>query len=336
MNNKVTDVFRAIVLVIGIGIFLCVSGAAAYADSESTDAEAVEDEVSDVSKPEGTIVSVRGNGKTYYILSKPDDVDAPSGYFSVTISLNDVDVEAYIQRTDDHTVLLYAADSDDYEGWYFFDADEGTFLNAEDILDSSGGALGIFMSRNKFVIMLIAVIVLAILVVVIVILAVSLKNVMKEYEEEIDRIKAMPDDTQRINEKPAAVPMINNRALFPGDDEETHESYEDSDYDNRVSAAEGDLDVEPYDGADDYDLEYDGDGGGYNGGDYDDGDYGNESYGGNGGYAPNEAENRDIDEAGDDTTSKRLSEKYNATDEKMRASLSEIDAVLDSAKKYKK
>lgn len=229
----------------------------------------VDDEVgtlteADQSAPDGTIVSVHAGGGVYNILEKPDSVDAPSLYMPVTINLNDVDVSAYIRRSSDSTVLLYASGPDGYVGWYFFDTDEGTFLAADDILGDGSGSVSSFVESHKFIIMLIAIIILVILIIVIIILAVSLKGIMKDYETEIERLKKEGRSSEEkgstkagdksdnvvhtIHRAPEGTPMLGDKALFPSDDE-VHESYADSDYDNQVQL-EGDDDK--YDG-DDYD-----------------------------------------------------------------------------------
>lgn len=221
------------------------------------------------------VVSLHSSNNTYYILNKPASVDTPSSYLPVKIKINDTDVKAYMKGTGSSTVLLYAADENGNQGWYFFNTDEGTFMNASDIIDQSD-SLSSFMSEHKFVIMLIAIIVLVILVVIIVILAVSLKGLIADYETQIDRLKKDNDARQTSSGNKASdnsssddkasesgqeklrihshdsseVPTINNKALFP-DDEAVHESYADSDYDNQVVPDE--YDHIHADDTDDYD-----------------------------------------------------------------------------------
>lgn len=221
------------------------------------------------------VVSLHSSNNTYYILNKPSSVDAPSSYLPVKIKINDTDVRAYMKGTGSSTVLLYAADENGQQGWYFFNTNEGTFMNASDIIGQSD-SLSSFMSEHKFVIMLIAIIVLVILVVIIVILAVSLKGLIADYETQIDRLKKDNDARQAASGNKASdssssgdkasesgqeklrihshdnseVPTINNKALFP-DDEAVHESYADSDYDNQVVPDE--YDYIHADDTDDYD-----------------------------------------------------------------------------------
>lgn len=221
------------------------------------------------------VVSLHSSNNTYYILNKPASVDTPSSYLPVKIKINDTDVKAYMKGTGSSTVLLYAADKNGNQGWYFFNTDEGTFMNASDIIGQSD-SLSSFMSEHKFVIMLIAIIVLVILVVIIVILAVSLKGLIADYETQIDRLKKDNDARQTSSGNKASdnsssddkasesgqeklrihshdsseVPTINNKALFP-DDEAVHESYADSDYDNQVVPDE--YDHIHADDTDDYD-----------------------------------------------------------------------------------
>lgn len=221
------------------------------------------------------VVSLHSSNNTYYILNKPASVDTPSSYLPVKIKINDTDVKAYMKGTGSSTVLLYAADENGNQGWYFFNTDEGTFMNASDIIGQSD-SLSSFMSEHKFVIMLIAIIVLVILVVIIVILAVSLKGLIADYETQIDRLKKDNDARQTSSGNKASdnsssddkasesgqeklrihshdsseVPTINNKALFP-DDEAVHESYADSDYDNQVVPDE--YDHIHADDTDDYD-----------------------------------------------------------------------------------
>lgn len=221
------------------------------------------------------VVSLHSSNNTYYILNKPASVDTPSSYLPVKIKINDTDVKAYMKGTGSSTVLLYAADENGNQGWYFFNTDEGTFMNASDIIGQSD-SLSSFMSEHKFVIMLIAIIVLVILVVIIVILAVSLKGLIADYETQIDRLKKDNDARQTSSGNKASdnsssddkasesgqeklrihshdsseVPTINNKALFP-DDEAVHESYADSDYDNQVVPEE--YDHINADDTDDYD-----------------------------------------------------------------------------------
>lgn len=221
------------------------------------------------------VVSLHSSNNTYYILNKPASVDTPYSYLPVKIKINDTDVKAYMKGTGSSTVLLYAADENGNQGWYFFNTDEGTFMNASDIIGQSD-SLSSFMSEHKFVIMLIAIIVLVILVVIIVILAVSLKGLIADYETQIDRLKTDNDARQTSSGNKASdnsssddkasesgqeklrihshdsseVPTINNKALFP-DDEAVHESYADSDYDNQVVPEE--YDHIHADDTDDYD-----------------------------------------------------------------------------------
>lgn len=221
------------------------------------------------------VVSLHSSNNTYYVLNKPSSVDAPSSYLPVKIKINDTDVRAYMKGTGSSTVLLYAADENGQQGWYFFNTNEGTFMNASDIIGQSD-SLSSFMSEHKFVIMLIAIIVLVILVVIIVILAVSLKELIADYETQIDRLKKDNDARQAASGNKASdssssgdkasesgqeklrihshdnseVPTINNKALFP-DDEAVHESYADSDYDNQVVPDE--YDYIHADDTDDYD-----------------------------------------------------------------------------------
>ena len=221
------------------------------------------------------VVSLHSSNNTYYILNKPASVDTPSSYLPVKIKINDTDVKAYMKGTGSSTVLLYAADENGNQGWYFFNTDEGTFMNASDIIGQSD-SLSSFMSEHKFVIILIAIIVLVILVVIIVILAVSFKGLIADYETQIDRLKKDNDARQTSSGNKASdnsssddkasesgqeklrihshdsseVPTINNKALFP-DDEAVHESYADSDYDNQVVPDE--YDHIHADDTDDYD-----------------------------------------------------------------------------------
>lgn len=258
--------------------------------------------------PDGTVVTLTSSNNTYYIMNKPDSVSAPDAYIPAKVKLNDVDVRAYIKSTSDSIVLLYASNSDGNKGWYFFDTKEGTFMNATDIIDSSSSGLDKFMSKNKFVIMLIAIIVLVILIVVIVMLAVSLKGLITDYEAQIDKLKKNNESTHDQGSDTAEeeshepirithhengdIPTINNKALFPGD-EEIHESYEDSDYDNQVVIEEEDF------------AHTD---------DYDDSAFSSDN------NTPDEASDSVF---ADDTTA-----------DKIKASLDEIDAALESAKKY--
>ena len=328
-------------------------------DTETYDSTAVseEDEVGTLTEseniPDNTLVSVHSSGNTYYIVSKPDAVEVPSAYLPVKIKLNDTDVKAYMKGTDGNTVLLYAANSDGHQGWYYFNTQEGTFLDAADILGSTGtDSLANFMSKNKFVIMLIAIIVLVILVVVIIILAFSLKGMITDYEAQIDRLKNDLDKkdeekksakTQaaektsdapehiRLSSRNDANPIIGDKALFPDDD--THESYADSDYDNQVSPDEDD-----YIHTDDYDDSA-----------FDDMDDSADSAPEQTGTA---AENAPIDSAfavtGDEPDNSDKSNNMDNSNEavhtsdtdeekqrQIQASLDEIDAALESAKKYK-
>lgn len=241
-------------------------------DAANNSASGFEDSTQTVSD---YVVSLHSSNNTYYILNKPASVDTPSSYLPVKIKINDTDVKAYMKGTGSSTVLLYAADENGNQGWYFFNTDEGTFMNASDIIGQSD-SLSSFMSEHKFVIMLIAIIVLVILVVIIVILAVSLKGLIADYETQIDRLKKDNDARQTSSGNKASdnsssddkasesgqeklrihshdsseVPTINNKALFP-DDEAVHESYADSDYDNQVVPDE--YDHIHADDTDDYD-----------------------------------------------------------------------------------
>ena len=93
------------------------------------------------------------------------------------------------------------------------------------------------------------------------------------------------------------VPTINNKALFPGDNEVIHESYADSDYDNQVSPDEDDV------------IHTD---------DYDDTAFEDVA-----------DDSEPIDSAFD------VKDDTESTESKIQASLDEIDAALESAKKYK-
>ena len=302
---------------------------------------------------------MHSSGNTYYIVSKPDAVEVPSAYLPVKIKLNDTDVKAYMKGTDGNTVLLYAANSDGHQGWYYFNTQEGTFLDAADILGSTGtDSLANFMSKNKFVIMLIAIIVLVILVVVIIILAVSLKGMITDYEAQIDRLKNDLDKkdeekksvkTQaaektsdapehiRLSSHNDANPIIGDKALFPDDD--THESYADSDYDNQVSP-----DEEDYIHTDDYyDSAF---------ADMDDGadsadssDSAPEQTGAKSENAPidsafavteDELDNSDMSNNMDNSNEAvHTSDTAEEKQRQIQVSLDEIDAALESAKKYK-
>ena len=213
------------------------------------------------SAPADTLVSVHSNNNTYNIIPKPNSVSVPTGYLPVKINLNDTDIRAYMKGSSSNTVLLYAATNDGHQGWYFFNPNEGTFLDATDLIEETD-SLSSFIDKHKFVIMLIAIIVLVILVVVIIILAVSLKGLIADYEAQIDKLKkdneekeSTANETSEAAEPSAKaaehvrmphhdnseVPTINNKALFPGDNEVIHESYADSDYDNQVSPDEDDC-----------------------------------------------------------------------------------------------
>ncbi len=304
--------------------------------TDDTSATSMEDEVGTLTEaeniPDNTLVSVHSSGNTYYIISKPEAVSVPSAYLPVKIKLNDTDVKAYMKGTNGSTVLLYAANADGHQGWYYFNTQEGTFLDATDLLDNTtSDSLSEFMSKNKFIIMLIAIIVLVVLVVVIIILAVSLKGMITDYEAQIDRLKndldkkdeekksnktqtvEKTDDTPehiRLSAHNDSNPIIGDKALFP--DEDTHESYADSDYDNQVSPDEDD-----YIHTDDYDdTAFD---------DMNDG-------------AGSESSQAETKQEDDLTDSAFAITEDDAKDEKQRqiqASLDEIDAVLESAKKYK-
>lgn len=312
-----------------------VSSDSPLSDTETYDSTTVseEDEIGTLTEseniPDNTLVRVHSSGNTYYIVSKPDAVEVPSAYLPVKIKLNDTDVKAYMKGTNGNTVLLYAANTDGHQGWYYFNTQEGTFLDAADILGSTGtDSLSNFMSKNKFVIMLIAIIVLVILVVVIIILAVSLKGMITDYESQIDRLKKDLDkkdedkkatktqvaektaDTPehiRLSSHNAANPIIGDKALFP--DDNTHESYADSDYDNQVSPDEDD-----YIHTDDYDDSA-----------FDDMDDGADSVDSSDNSDNSDNSNEAVD------TSDTAEEKQR----QIQASLDEIDAALESAKKYK-
>ena len=266
------------------------------------------------SAPADTLVSVHSNNNTYNIIPKPNSVSVPTGYLPVKINLNDTDIRAYMKGSSSNTVLLYAATNDGHQGWYFFNPNEGTFLDATDLIEETD-SLSSFIDKHKFVIMLIAIIVLVILVVVIIILAVSLKGLIADYEAQIDKLKkdneekeSTANETSEAAEPSAKaaehvrmphhdnseVPTINNKALFPGDDEVIHESYADSDYDNQVSPDEDDV------------IHTD---------DYDDTAF--------------------EDVADDSEPIDSAFDVKEDTESKIQASLDEIDAALESAKKYK-
>lgn len=295
--------------------------------------------------PDNTLVSVHSSGNTYYVLEKPAAVDVPSAFLPVKIKLNDTDIKAYMKGTDGNTVLLYAANTGGHQGWYYFNTQEGTFLDATDLLESSEtDSLSSFISQNKFIIMLIAIIVLVVLVVIIIILAVSLKGMIADYESQIDRLKKNIDKKEeaskaaknkakdesskasesqrsakensgaehiRMSAPSNVIPTINNKALFP--DEDTHESYADSDYDNQVSPDE-----------DDY-IHTD---------DYDDSAFDDMNDGGQDTCKDSSQpeKTKDSDDAIDSAFD--VAEDTDR-DRKIQASLDEIDAVLESAKKYK-
>lgn len=269
------------------------------------------------SAPADTLVSVHSNNNTYNIIPKPNSVSVPTGYLPVKINLNDTDIRAYMKESSSNTVLLYAATNDGHQGWYFFNPNEGTFLDATDLIEETD-SLSSFIDKHKFVIMLIAIIVLVILVVVIIILAVSLKGLIADYEAQIDKLKkdneekeSTANETSEAAEPSAKaaehvrmphhdnseVPTINNKALFPGDNEVIHESYADSDYDNQVSPDEDDV------------IHTD---------DYDDTAFEDVA-----------DDSEPIDSAFD------VKEDTESTESKIQASLDEIDAALESAKKYK-
>ena len=84
------------------------------------------------SAPADTLVSVHSNNNTYNIIPKPNSVSVPTGYLPVKINLNDTDIRAYMKGSSSNTVLLYAATNDGHQGWYFFNPNEGTFLDATD------------------------------------------------------------------------------------------------------------------------------------------------------------------------------------------------------------
>ena len=309
----------------------------------------LEDEVGTLTEssniPDNTLVSVHSSGNTYYVLEKPAAIDVPSAFLPVKIKLNDTDIKAYMKGTDGNTVLLYAANTGGHQGWYYFNTQEGTFLDATDLLEGSGtDSLSSFISQNKFIIMLIAIIVLVVLVVIIIILAVSLKGMIADYESQIDRLKKNIDKKEeaskatknkekdesskasesqrsakensgaehiRMSAPSNVIPTINNKALFP--DEDTHESYADSDYDNQVSPDEDD-----YIHTDDYDDSA-----------FDDmNDGGQDTCKDSSQPEKTEDSNDVIDSAFD------VAEDTDR-DRKIQASLDEIDAVLESAKKYK-
>ena len=271
--------------------------AAVTASDSETDTETSE-------VPAGTLVDIHSSANTYYVLNKPDSVNVPSSYLPVRIKLNDTDVKAYMKGTSDDTVLIYAANTDGHQGWYYFNTKEGTFLDAQDLIEATD-SLSSFISKNKFIIMLIAIIVLVILVVVIIILAVSLKGLIADYEAQIDRLKknldqkdakAAGESSSNTEKEPIRmgghndnrdIPTINDKALFPSDDEVVHESYADSDYDNQVSPDEEDvIHTDDYD-----DTAFD--------------------------------DMPDADKAAEDR------------EEQIKASLEEIDKALESAKKFK-
>jgi hypothetical protein len=192
----------------------------------ATEAElAEESETSDeANTPAGTLVSLHSQNNLYYIVDIPDTEKAPSGYTPVTITLNEVDIAAYIKGLDSNTVLLYAVNSTDSEAeatWYFFNSTEGTFLKANDIINSGTSALDNFIDQNKFVIMLVAIIVLIILVVVIIILAVSLKGLIKDYEEQIDSLKRA---RSRKNNSGDEAAISNDSSEADSDSEQSDES----------------------------------------------------------------------------------------------------------------
>lgn len=305
--------------------------------TEDTSVTAMEDEVGTLTEaeniPDNTLVSVHSSGNAYYIISKPDAVSVPSAYLPVKIKLNDTDIKAYMKGTNGSTVLLYAANADGHQGWYYFNTQEGTFLDATDLLDSTtSDSLSEFMSKNKFIIMLIAIIVLVVLVVVIIILAVSLKGMIADYEAQIDRLKNDLDKKDeekksvkthtvetaadapehiRLSSRNDSNPIIGNKSLFP--DEDTHESYADSDYDNQVSPDEDD-----YIHTDDYD------------------DSAFDDMNDSAVRSSSQIETKSEDNLTEPASSLTQDDAKEEKQRQIQASLDEIDAVLESAKKYKK
>ena len=280
--------------------------------------------------PAGTLVDIHSSANTYYVLNKPDSVSVPSSYLPVRIKLNDTDVKAYMKGTSDDTVLIYAANTDGHQGWYYFNTKEGTFLDAQDLIETTD-SISSFISKNKFIIMLIAIIVLVILVVVIIILAVSLKGLIADYEAQIDRLKknldqkdakAAGDANSNTEKEPIRmvhhddrdIPTINDKALFPSDDEIVHETYADSDYDNQVSPDEEDvIHTDDYD-----DTAFD-----------DMGDADKSS----GASTDDTSASGSIDSAFDVVDDNKAADDR---EEQIKASLEEIDKALESAKKFKK
>ena len=226
------------------------------------------------SAPADTLVSVHSNNNTYNIIPKPNSVSVPTGYLPVKINLNDTDIRAYMKGSSSNTVLLYAATNDGHQGWYFFNPNEGTSVSLMGLIADYEAQIDKLKKDNE-----------------------EKESTANETSEAAEPSAKAAEHVRMPHHDNSEVPTINNKALFPGDNEVIHESYAASDYDNQVSPDEDDV------------IHTD---------DYDDTAFEDVA-----------DDSEPIDSAFD------VKEDTESTESKIQASLDEIDAALESAKKYK-
>lgn len=123
----------------------------------------------------GEYIDISPAYSTMSVSSQAAATEAVSTTEAITTTENAAVTEASTERATEE-VSEATTKTDEASG------DTQTATEEESSLDK-------FMDKNKFVIMLIAVIVLVVLIVVIVILAISMKNLIKEYEAELDRLE---------------------------------------------------------------------------------------------------------------------------------------------------
>lgn len=186
------------------------------------------------------MIQAQSSYNTYIIRELPKGKEIPDGFSEIAYKLDNQEITAYRKNEKDTVILLYAMNTAGSEGWYLYDTIDGTFIRYDGFTETAPvtektetGFKG-FVSRYKFTIMLITTIVFFLITLIVVILAITMRKMLKEYEQEQNSIN---DD---INNDIANNNSSNDYAYT----DEAANASEDNDYDETKieNEAEGNTD----------------------------------------------------------------------------------------------
>ncbi len=164
------------------------------------------------------MIQAQSSYSTYIVLELPEGTEIPNGFSAIAYNLDNKEITAYRKNEKDTVILLYAMNTAGNEGWYFYDTIDGTFIRydgfTETVSATEEAETGLkgFINKYKFTIMLITIILLFLITLIVIILAITMKKVLREYEQEQGNKENKNDTIPFENEAIDAVSGAENSA----------------------------------------------------------------------------------------------------------------------------